>query len=432
MPASHLMLNRKQPPPIQNAADMQLRLPPYQQFTLRNGVPVYTVEAGSQEVVQVEILFYAGLWFEDFPMQAATTNFLLKNGTRTKTSFQLNEQVEYYGAYLNRGCFNDVANITLHCLKKHLTELLPVLSEILTESVFPEDELTIYRNNQLQRLNINLQKCDFVANRLMDVYLYGEQHPYGRYSTAEGYEAINREQLLSFYDKYYVHGSCMILVSGKLPADLQQQLESCLGDLPLKGHKPGEKAHTLLPAQQRTYRIINDAQGIQGAIRMACPSPYRKHPDFVGMQVLNHILGGYFSSRLMSNIREDKGYTYGIHSYIHSHLHEGSWHISTEAGREVCEAAIVEIYREMELLRKEEVSKEELDNVRNYMMGGLMGDLDGPFQIMSRWKTYLLNELPDHYFDESVATIRNMTPQRLQELANLYLKPETFYELVVV
>ena len=426
------MLNRKQPPPIQNAAEMQLHLPPYQQFTLRNGVPVYTIEAGSQEVVQVEILFFAGLWYEDFPLQAATTNFLLKNGTRTKTSFQLNEQVEYYGAYLNRGCFNDVANITLHCLKKHLTELLPVLSEILTESVFPEDELSIYRNNQLQRLNINLQKCDFVANRLMDVYLYGEQHPYGRYSTAEGYEAITREQLLSFYDKYYVHGSCMILVAGKLPADLQQQLESCLGDLPLKGQKPGEKTNTILPAQQRIYRINNDAEGIQGAIRMARPSPNRKHPDFVGMQVLNHILGGFFSSRLMSNIREDKGYTYGIHSYIHSHLHEGSWHISTEAGREVCEAAIVEVYKEMDLLCKEEVGKEELDNVRNYMIGGLMGDLDGPFQIMSRWKTYLLNELPDQYFDESVATIRTMTPQRLQDLANKYLQREAFYELVVV
>jgi predicted Zn-dependent peptidase len=217
-----------------------------------------------------------------------------------------------------------------------------------------------------------------------------------------------------------------------LPADLQQQLESCLGHLSLTGVRPTGTNHGLLPAQQRTHRIINDEQGIQGAIRMARSSPNRKHPDFVGMQVLNHLLGGFFSSRLMSNIREDKGYTYGIHSYIHSHLHEGSWHISTEAGREVCEAAIVEIYKEMSLLCKEQVSSEELDNVRNYMLGGLMGDLDGPFQIMSRWKTYLLNELPDHYFDESVASIRAMTPQRLQELANRYLDPAAFFELVVV
>lgn len=432
MPASQHMLNRKQPPPIRNAADMELRLPPYHQFTLRNGVPVYTVEAGSQEVVQVELLFFAGLWHEDHPLQAATTNFLLKNGTRTKTAFQLNEQVEYYGAYLHRGCFNDVANVTLHCLNKHLTHLLPVLSEILTEAVFPEDELAIYKNNQLQRLHINLKKCDFVANRLMDVYLFGAEHPYGRYTTEAAYQAIQREQLVSFYERYYVHGSCMVLVSGRLPADLQQQLESCLGHLSLTGVRPAGMNHGLFPAQQRIHRIVNDEQGIQGAIRMARPSPTRKHPDFVGMQVLNHILGGYFSSRLMSNIREDKGYTYGIHSYIHSHLHKGSWHISTEAGREVCEAAIIEIYKEMSLLCKEQVSSEELDNVRNYMLGGLMGDLDGPFQIMSRWKTYLLNELSDHYFDESVASIRAMTPQRLQELANQYLDPAAFFELVVV
>lgn len=426
------MLNRKNPPPLQNAADMALHLPPYQHFTLRNGVPVYSVEAGSQEVVQVELLFFAGLWYEDFSMQAATTNFLLKNGTRHKTSFQLNEQVEYYGAYLNRGCFNDVANITLHCLNKHLTALLPVLTEVLTESVFPEDELAIYRNNQLQRLHINLKKCDFVANRLMDVYLFGEQHPYGRYSTEEAYEAITREQLLAFYDRYYVKGSCMILVSGRLPADLRQQLETCLGDLPLTGHRPSDREHVSVPAKQRTYRVMNDEQGIQGAIRMGVVSPGRKHPDFVGLQVLNHILGGYFSSRLMSNIREDKGYTYGIHSYLQTHLHGSSWYISTEAGREVCEAAIKEVYAEMALLCKEEVSREELDNVRNYMLGGLMGDLDGPFQIMARWKNYLLNELPDHYFEDSVATIRSMTPQRLQELANRYLQSDAFYELVVV
>jgi len=426
------MLNRKQPPPIQDAAGMELLLPPYEHFTLKNGTPVYTIEAGSQEVVQIELLFYAGLWYEDFPLQASTTNFLLKNGTRKKTSFQLNEQVEFYGAYLNRGCFNDVANITLHCLNKHLTALLPILSEVLTESVFPEDELAIYRNNQLQRLNINLKKCDFVANRLMDVYLYGEQHPYGRYSTAEAYETITREQLVAFYERYYVNGSCMIMVSGRLPADLRLQLEACFGDLPMKGKLPDERWHSLLPAQQHTYRIVNDEQGIQGAIRLARPAPNRKHPDFIGMQMLNDILGGYFSSRLMSNIREDKGYTYGIHSYLHSHLHEGSWHINTEVGRQFCEAAVTEINKELILLCEEKVSKEELDNVRNYMLGGLMGDLDGPFQIMARWKTYLLNELPEHYFDESIETIRAMTPQQLQDLSVRYLSPKAFYELVVI
>jgi predicted Zn-dependent peptidase len=426
------MLNRKKAPAIKDAVNMSLHLPPYIAFTLSNGVPVYTVQAGSQEVLQVELLFFAGLWYEQQELLSATTNFLLKNGTKTKTAFQLNEQVEYYGAYLSRGCFNDVSNITLHCLNKHLPHLLPVVSEILTESIFPDDELVIYKNNQLQRLDINLKKCEFVGNRLIDEYVYGRNHPYGRYSTAEAFENIQREQLLDFYQSHYVTGNCIILVSGKLPADLEQQLNQSLGHLPLQGNRPNITPIATAPLVEKKYRVNNDEQGIQGAIRIARPFPTRHHPDFLGMQVLNNVLGGYFSSRLMNNIREDKGYTYGIHSYIQSHLHHASLHISTEAGREVCEPAIAEIYKEMSLLCNEPVSAEELGLVRNYMMGGLLGDLDGPFQIMSRWKTYLLNNLPPDYFQQSLQTIRSITPAQLQQLAQQYLQPDSFYELVVV
>lgn len=411
---------------------MSLHLPPYVAFTLSNGVPVYTVQAGSQEVLQVELLFFAGLWYEQQELLSATTNFLLKNGTKTKTAFQLNEQVEYYGAYLSRGCFNDVSNITLHCLNKHLPHLLPVVSEIVTESVFPEDELVIYKNNQLQRLDINLKKCEFVGNRLIDEYVYGRNHPYGRYSTAEAFKNIQREQLVDFYQSHYVNGNCIILVSGKLPADLEQQLNLSLGHLPLQGNRPDIKPIATAPLVEKKHRVSNDEQGIQGAIRIARPFPTRHHPDFLGMQVLNNVLGGYFSSRLMNNIREDKGYTYGIHSFIQCHLHHASLHISTEAGREVCESAIAEIYKEMSLLCNEPVSAEELGLVRNYMMGGLLGDLDGPFQIMSRWKTYLLNNLPPDYFQQSLQTIRSITPAQLQQLAQQYLQPDSFYELVVV
>ena len=366
------MLNRKKAPAIKDAVNMSLHLPPYIAFTLSNGVPVYIVQAGSQEVLQVELLFFAGLWYEQQELLSATTNFLLKNGTKTKTAFQLNEQVEYYGAYLSRGCFNDVSNITLHCLNKHLPHLLPVVSEILTESIFPEDELVIYKNNQLQRLDINLKKCEFVGNRLIDEYVYGRYHPYGRYSTAEAFENIQREQLLDFYQSHYVNGNCIILVSGKLPADLEQQLNQSLGHLPLQGNRPDISPIATAPLVEKKHRVSNDEQGIQGAIRIARPFPTRHHPDFLGMQVLNNVLGGYFSSRLMNNIREDKGYTYGIYSYIQSHLHHASLHISTEAGREVCEPAIAEIYKEMSLLCNEPVSAEELGLVRNYMMGGLL------------------------------------------------------------
>ena len=144
------------------------------------------------------------------------------------------------------------------------------------------------------------------------------------------------------------------------------------------------------------------------------------------------LFGGFFGSRLMSNIREDKGYTYGIHSFLQSHVHDSAWVISTEAGRDVCEATITEVYKEMKDLREELVEEDELLLVRNYMMGGILGDLDGPFQIIARWKNYVLNNLTEKYFYDSINTIKTISAEELQDLAQKYLQADDFYELVVV
>lgn len=425
------MLNRKEAPAIVDAVEMKLQLKPYEHFTLGNGVPVYSIDAGAQEVLLVEWVFYAGNWYEEKNIVAATTNFMLKNGTKQKKAFAINEHFEFYGAYLNRSCFNETATISLHCLSKHLPELLPVVAELITESIFPEEELAIYKQNQKQRLEVNLKKCDFVANRLIDEYVYGFHHPYGKYTSTLDYDNLQRDELAAFYKKFYTEGKCMMFVAGKPPANLQQQLDTVFGSLPFR-QQTQDRMYHYAPAESKKYRITNDVNGVQGAIRIARPFPNRHHPDFPKTQVLNNIFGGFFGSRLMSNIREDKGYTYGIHSYMQNHIHDTAWMISTEAGRDVCEATIEEVYKEMEILCTEPVDKEELDLVRNYMIGSLLGDLDGPFQIIGRWKNYILNGLTEDYFHNTIATVRNITAEELQSLANKYLVPDSFYELVVV
>ena len=390
----------------------------------------YAVDAGAEEVLAVEWVFSAGNWFEEQNLVAATTNFLLRNGTSKKTAFQINEYFEYYGSYLNRACYNETATITLHCLSKHIKELLPSVRELIVDSVMPQEELDIYKQNMKQRLKVNLKKSDFVATRLIDVYLYGENHPYGKYSKLEDFDTLNREQLLDFYKKYYQQGKLVLFVAGKLPADIASLLDQYFGDLP---NQPVALQEIMAkPAADRKYRIMNDEAGVQGSVRMARSFPNRHHPDFMKVMVLNTLLGGFFGSRLMSNIREEKGYTYGIHSFIQNHIHDTAWMISTEAGKDVCEATIEEVYKEMKLLREQVVDEEELLLVRNYMMGGILGDLDGPFQIMGRWKNIVLNNLTEQYFYDSIHTIKTISAEELQFLSQKYLQPEAFYELVVV
>lgn len=426
------MLNRKQAPHIFDPVEFQLNLPPYDKFTLDNGVEVYAVNAGEEEVLQVEWVFFAGNWYEDQNIVAATTNFLLKNGTKQKKAFAISEHFEFYGAYLNRHCYNETSTISLHCLTKHLPQLLPVVAEILTESIFPEEELGIYKQNQKQRLEVNLRKCDFVANRLIDEYLFGFDHPYGRYTSTLDYDKLQRDALVKFYDRFYTQGKCILFVAGKLPADIQQQLNNVFGKLPLNQATINKDDIQPAPAKEKRYEIVNDPNGVQGAIRIARPFPNRHHPDFPKVSVLNNIYGGFFGSRLMSNIREEKGYTYGIHSYLQNHLQTSAWMVSTEAGRDVCRPTIAEVYKEMELLCNEPVDQEELDLVRNFMIGTILGDLDGPFQIIARWKNYILNELTREYFYHSVQTIKTVSAEELQELAKKYLQPHEFYELVVI
>ncbi|MFT3748789.1 MAG: pitrilysin family protein [Agriterribacter sp.] len=426
------MVNRKTAPVIKDAVDFNLELKPYTKFTLDNDVEVYAINAGEEDVIQVELVFYAGNWYEEQNIVAAATNHLLKNGTNTKSAFEINEHFEYYGAYLNRHCYNETATVSLHSLTKHLKELMPVIKELVTDSIFPETELDIFRQNMKQKLEINLKKPDFIANRLIDEYLYGIDHPYGKYSSVAAYNDLQRAQLQSFYKDYYVNGRCVIFVAGKLPADIEKQLNDSLGGLTVNKNNLPVITHPVKAATEKKYRINNDDKGLQGAIRIASHFPNRHHPDFTKAQVVNTLFGGYFGSRLMSNIREDKGYTYGIHSYMQNHMQDCAWMISTEAGRDVCEATVSEVYKEMELLRNEPASEEELLLVKNYLIGTILGDLDGPFHIIGRWKNIILNDLGNDHFYKSINDIKSITAAEVQELAEKYLQPERFYELVVV
>ena len=426
------MPDRKVSPPIKDAIDYHISLKKPEIFKLDNGVTIYNIHAGTERVVQLEWVFKAGNWYEKKNNVAAAANFLLKNGTTKHNAYEINEFVDFYGAYLNRTCYNETASITLHCLSHHLEQLLPMVREILTDAVLPDQELQIFKQNMKQKLSVNLRKCDFVAGRKIDALLFGEKHPYGIYSELADYDALNRDELLEHYHHYYRNGHCIVFSAGILPDDYAELMNQYFGDLPLNTRMLEEIEHDIVKDPQQKWNILNDPDGVQAAIRIARPFPTRKHPDFPKVQVLNAVFGGFFGSRLMTNIREDKGYTYGIYSFLVNHIHAGAWMISTEAGRDVAAATVNEVYHEMQQLREKPVEDEELLLVKNYLVGTLLGDLDGPFQIIGRWKNLILNDLDERFFYHSVDTIKTIGSKELQELANQYLQPDQFHELVVV
>ncbi|MFA6056737.1 MAG: pitrilysin family protein [Taibaiella sp.] len=427
------MINRKETPPIHDAISFEYHLQPVQKEIFQNNVPLWWLNAGTQDVIQLDWVFHAGLWHEQQTAVAQSVASLLRNGTTTKSALEINEAIEYYGASLKVSPNNDYTIVTLHTLTKHLPALLPVIKEIITEAAFVEEELQTYIRNAQQRLAVNLRQCDFVANRHIDAFLFGAAHPYGRFTETTDLLALTPQALRDFHQNHYQSQNCMMFMAGKIDKSQVTLVNDYFGKEAWGGSSlPKVNVYEAHPAAEKKHRIINDENGVQGAIRIARHFPTRQHPDFTPMLVLNTIFGGYFGSRLMANIREEKGYTYGIHSQIYNYRKDGALLIATEAGKDVCELAVEEIYKEMDLICSERVDDEELLLVKNYLLGNLLGDLDGPFSIMQRWKNIILNDLPAEQFNNNIEIYKTVTPAKLQDLAQQYLNKADYYELVVI
>jgi zinc protease len=427
------MIDRKTPPTIKNATEFDYKLQEINKVVCANEVPIYYLNAGSQEVISIEWVFDAGTWQENQIGIGQSVASLIKNGTPSKTALQINETIEFYGASLKTSAGADIAGIQLTCLSKHATKLLPLVYELITEAIYPQTEVDIFVQNSVQRLLVNLKKADFVANRKIDEYLFGYDHPYGRYSNQTDLEKINTNALKTFLNNNYTSKSCKIFVAGKYENSLIKEIENIFGKSTF-GNPTNLVKNTfeIQPAIEKKYRITNDENGVQGSVRIASNFIDKRHADFAKMILVNTVYGGYFGSRLMSNIREDKGYTYGIYSYIYNNAFDTAFAITTEAGKDVCEATVQEVYNEMEEMKTEKVSEEELQLVKNYLLGGLLGNLDGPFQIIQRWKNLILFGFDQERFYTNVEIYKTITPQEIQDLSQKYLVKENFYELVVV
>lgn len=428
------MLNRTLAPPVHDPIEFDFSLPAIQKDRLSNGLPLYWLRAGTQEVAQIEFVFPAGIWQEPRPAVAQATAALLKAGTSGKTAHEINEAFEQYGATLRVSAGEDWASVTLFTLTKHLPVLLPVLQETILEASFPEEELRLYKQNAAQRLLVSLRQSDFVANQRIDALLFGEAHPYGRFTKEATIAALSREQLVDFHRSQYDLSKAQVFAAGAIGEKEMGLLDAFFGKIAVQIPETADSIpeYSLPAPAARVQRIQNDETGVQGAIRIGRIFPNRHHPDFTPMVVLNTVLGGYFGSRLMSNIREEKGYTYGIYSSVHPMQHGGSLVIHTEAGRDVCEAAVTEVWKELEILKTETIPEDELRLVKNYLLGGLLGELDGPFQLLNRWKSLILNGFGRERFDRNIEIYKTVDAATLQALAQKYYDREAFYEIVVV
>ena len=424
-----MILDRTTPPPIRQLSEFSIALP--ERRVMKNGMPLNIINAGTEDVVRFDLLIGGGQWHQEQPLQAMFTNRMLREGTRRMTSAQIAEKLDYYGAWLELSSSVNYGFITLYSLNKYFSRTLSVIAEMVKAPLFPAKELSVVADTNKQQFLVNSTRVEMIARKQLNRALFGAEHPFGRYAVAEDYDRITPEVLRDFYQKYYHSGNCSLYISGKVTPDIIRSIEENLGDDAWGEVKDKPVMQAVAPrTTSEKHLFVEREDALQSSLKMGSFVMDRQHPDFLKARVMVTLFGGYFGSRLMSNIREDKGYTYGIGAGIVSYPDTGILIISTEAANEYINSIIAEVYREMDKLCNELVPQGELEMVKNYMLGDLCRSYEGPFSLSDAWIYIETAGLDDKFFIRSLDAIRGITREEIQRLAQAYFCKENLIEVV--
>jgi zinc protease len=398
-------------------------------LVLANGIKVFSVDGGEQDLVRIEFIFSNINYDPKKPLQTFATNTMLNDGTSELSSTEIADKIDYYGAFLQTEYANDHSTVTLFTLNKHLASTLPIVKVIISDSQFPQVELDTLIRNQKQKLSVSLEKNDFLSRKTFSNVLFGDTL-YGHDISASDYDQLDRAQLLNYFKEAYQAKNCTVIVSGKVKESTISLIDQHFGrDWDNTSDFKENKFEFEKGAGREHYLEREDA--LQSAIRIGQVSINRTHPDFASLQVVNTIFGGYFGSRLMANIREDKGFTYGIGSALVSMKNAGYFFIASEVGADVCSAAMTEIEKEITILKEQEVSEGELSLVRNYMLGSMLGSLENSLSHADKFKNIYFSGLDYDYYTTYIDTVRNIKPAEIQAIANKYLNFDSFEKVIV-
>lgn len=424
-----MMLDRTTPPSIRPLGAFSLTRP--ERRKLKNGIPLNIIRAGSQEVVRFDVLIGAGQWHQTQALQAMFANRMLREGTSSLTSAQIAEKLDYYGAWLELSSSPNCGFITLYSLNKYFPKTLAIIADMLMNPLFPEKELEVVVESNRQQFLVNSTRVEVIARKNFNRALFGEQHPFGRYAEEVDYGRLTAEVLREFYRKYYHSGNCTLYVSGKVTPEIERCIEENLGDAPWGETREVSPLQLIDPQPTTEKRVfVEKADALQSSLKMGCFVMDRLHPDFLKTRAMVTLFGGYFGSRLMSNIREDKGYTYGIGAGIVNCPGSGVMAITTEADNQYIEAIVKEVYHEMDRLCNDLAPQEELEMLKSYMLGDFCRSYEGPFSLSEAWIYVQTADLDDDFFNRQVDSIRSITVEEIRDLAQRYLCKEKLIEVV--
>ena len=419
------MLNRTLTPILKAIESFQIPMP--ELHIMPNNMELYTINMGDTDVLRIDLLFASGKWDQNKNLSATFANTMMKEGAGNLSSKNIAEHLDYYGAWLQNSVTQHNSYLTLYILNKHIVELLPLLNSIVKEPSFPINEFNTFIQRQKQQFKIDAEKVEQLCHKASMKQLYGDMHPYGNQAIEVDFDLITPTDLRDFHTQHYHSQNCKIMLTGKLTEHNKQLIIDQFGVADWGKTTAKQTFDFSIPSSTNKYVKIEKKDAVQSAIRIATPCIDRAHSDYQGLKVLNTVFGGYFGSRLMKSIREEKGYTYGIGSSISTQAKGSTLSISTQTGSEYAEPLIEAVFDEMKRLQNKKIGNSELACVRNYMLGDFTRSFDGPFAIADAHISLLANNLHIDYFENQIETIRKIDAITIQNLAQEYLNKDQFY-----
>jgi predicted Zn-dependent peptidase len=421
------VLNRLLPPPTHPLTTITLPTPTVSH--LPNGARLHLLANDAQPVLRLQVVLPAGKYQEPAPGLAQLTARMLSEGTATRTARQIADEVAFYGASLDCEAGPDHATLTLYCLARHLPTLLPLVQEVLAAPTFPEAELLQLKTRTSQSMRVERQKTSFRASEEFNRQLFGEASPYGRPFDEASFASLTAGELRAFHAVAYSPAGAEIFLSGDV-ADYATSVAEVLGHW-----QPGAAAAAPVvppvPDGYPTGLVTVPVEGsIQASVRVGRRWPALSEAQTPELLLLVKVLGGYFGSRLMKNIREDKGYTYGIHASVVAREQATTLVIGTDVNGDRADATRQEIAYELERLQTELLDEDELETVKNYTLGKLLGETATVFEQADKYRHVTLHGLRPDYYEHLVRQTQAATAADLQALARAYLSPADMLAVV--
>lgn len=421
-------LDRSVPPKTGKPKD--INFPKFYETKSENGITILVIEDNRLPLITTRFVFKSGSYMDYFAGEnksglASMTSELLTKGTAGRNATKIAEEVDYLGATISSGCDYDATYISSYSLKKYFDNVFEIVSDIILNPTFQEEEINRLKEQRLNSLLSMIDEGDYLSDKVFKKTLY-ENNPYA--FPVEGsntsIQNITREDIFSFYKKVFDPGNLIVAFVGDItPNEAMEKIDEKFSGLKSNS---GFETKVMTPhfREKSKVYLIEKKGAVQSSIKVGHLGIKRDNPDFIPLNVMNTMLGGYFTSRINKNLREVNGYTYGARSAFHSNKYSGDFSVLTEVKNEITSNTIKEILNEINNIRNDFVSDDELQNVKNYISGSFPLQLETPNAIASKVINLKLYNLEKNYYNTYIRKVNELTKKEIKDKAIEYLHPD--------